>query len=99
MKTLQTSILGLIFCFISCSKSITTTIANQACQCIDANQKTDAKACTNETIIANKETLESEYQEQGFPVLNEKNEVHPFYFQLIYMTMLQSECPELVKGQ
>ncbi|SEL43350.1 hypothetical protein SAMN04487910_2442 [Aquimarina amphilecti] len=99
MKTIRLLILSLTFFITSCSESITTTVAIQACQCIESNSNKDAKVCTNEVITANKEALENEYQDQGFPVLNKKNEVHPFYFQLIYMTMLQDECPELTTGK
>ncbi|WP_299256656.1 hypothetical protein [uncultured Aquimarina sp.] len=99
MKNIQLLILSLTFFMTSCSESITTTVAKQACQCIENDPAKDPKFCTTKVITANKEALKKEYQEQGFPVFNEKNEVHPFYFKLIYMTMLQSECPELTTGK
>ena len=84
---------------MSCSESITTTIAKQACQCIENDTTQNARECTTETIKNNKEALKNEHKDTGFPVLDEKNEVHTFYFQLIYTTMLQSECPELSVGK
>ncbi|WP_298311770.1 hypothetical protein [uncultured Aquimarina sp.] len=99
MKTTQLLFLGLAFFIMSCSESITTTVAKQACQCIENDTAKDTRVCTTKVIIDNKEVLENEYKEQGISLLNENNEVNPFYFQLIYMTMLQSECSELTTGK
>lgn len=99
MKNIQLLILCFTLIMISCSESITTTVAKQACQCIENDNAKDARVCTREAIKNNKEILENEYKKQGIAVLDENKEVNPFYFQLIYMTMLQSECPEISSGK